>query len=664
MSTNTTTPIPTPREIVNSGDINQQPSESDFIFIKEQRAAIHQILTATHHGSDKLLVIVGPCSIHNYEDAITYATKLAALAQTLPNLFIVMRVYFEKPRTRGGWKGFIYDPDLDETCDIVKGLKKARALLLEITRLRLPIACEFLDTITPQYLADLVSWGAIGARTAESQIHRQLASALSMPVGFKNLTDGNYEKAIDGIFSAAASHTFLGIDLDGRAARITTQGNSTPHLILRGGSSQPNYDAYSLSKVTNSLKHHDIQTKIIIDCSHGNSQKQHRRQLLSAFYIARLRKTTTLPIAGIMLESNLCDGSQKMVYPLTPGKSITDACIGWDATEQLLRAIDTLIIAPNTAHNTIANCQADIDRINAALYSVISNSADVTPSSPIIPSPLLNVPYPPNLDVELLQFLESNIFARGQLPPPHAYLLVAERQAYSEHIGMLKFSEDRFTCLLKETDLSSYVTNVDRENQILSAYPHRVFRHIMRVSKQVQLRLLEEIRSRTRIGYLFGPGTFSHEAVSLFAAGTFTPYPNIDELCEARATGEVDFILVPTTNSIIGTIYTPPRSLKVVGEIRHKIELALFSNRQPAINSITLWTLYIEPHVAREAEEFIKTLSFFGQQTTSSTLDAICRTMDSVKPALTIASTHTKSTLYKLRDNIVPYNFTTFSLLE
>lgn len=660
------TPIPTPREIVNNGDPNQLPSEADILFIKEQREIIEQILKGKAQGqANKLLVIVGPCSIHNYEDAITYAKKLVALAQTLPNLYIVMRVYFEKPRTRGGWKGFIYDPDLDDTCDIVKGLKQARSLLVEITRLRLPIACEFLDTITPQYLADLVSWGAIGARTAESQIHRQLASALSMPVGFKNLTDGNYEKAIDGIFSAAASHTFLGIDMDGRVARITTQGNSTPHLILRGGSNYTNYDAHSLSKVARSLKIQDIHTKIIIDCSHGNSQKQHMRQLLSAFYIARLHKTTSLPIAGIMLESNLCDGSQKLVPPLTPGKSITDACIGWNATEQLLRAIDSLTIAPTKNHTTIADCQADIDRINEALYSAIkfqqSISTDPHPLTltPTIPSSLPHAPYPPNLDLELMKIIQS-IFVRT----PQVYLLLAERQAYSEHIGMLKFAEDRFKCLLKQTDFTSYVTNISREMQIISTYPHTLFRHLMQVSKQVQIRILEEIRSRIRIGYLFGPGTFSHEAVSLFAVGNYVPYPTIDKLYDARTSGEVDFILVPTTNSIIGTVYTPPCTLKVVGEIRHKIEMALFGNRQPSINSATLWTLYIEPHVAREADEFIKTLQFFGQETTTSTLDAICRTMESSKPALTIASTHTKSPLYKLRDNIVPYNFTTFSLLE
>jgi 3-deoxy-7-phosphoheptulonate synthase len=225
--------LPSPQDLINENQLD----ESDNLFIEESRNIIKNILSG---NNSKLLVIIGPCSIHDINSAIEYGNYVKEFQKNNTDLFIVMRVYFEKPRSRHGWKGFIYDPDLDETYDINKGLKLARELLVKLTKMRIPIGCEFLDTISPQYLSDTVSWGAIGARTSESQIHRQLASGLSMPIGFKNLTDGDYKKAIDGILSAKYPHHFMGIDYNGSACHVTTKGNQFSHLILRGGI-EPNY---------------------------------------------------------------------------------------------------------------------------------------------------------------------------------------------------------------------------------------------------------------------------------------------------------------------------------------------------------------------------------------------------------------------------------------
>lgn len=251
-------PIVTPQVL----NYTFQPDDEDILFVKESRSNIEKILA----GDDKrLLVIVGPCSIHDYDSALEYAKLLRSIKENHKNLFLIMRVYFEKPRSRTGWKGFIYDPDLNDTFDINNGLTLARKLLLEITKLRIPIGCEFLDTITPQYLSDLVSWGAIGARTSESQIHRQLASGLSMPIGFKNLTSGDYEKAIDGIVSASYQHNFLGIDTSGKVAHVRTKGNKFGHLILRGGT-EPNYKQDYIEEVSKALEKEEIRSGIIVDC--------------------------------------------------------------------------------------------------------------------------------------------------------------------------------------------------------------------------------------------------------------------------------------------------------------------------------------------------------------------------------------------------------------
>src|SRR6266704_3136104 len=289
----------------------------------------------------RLLVVAGPCSIHDVQGALEYGTKLAALRQELAGqMEIVMRVYFEKPRTTVGWKGLINDPHLDGSYDIESGLKKARRLLLELTALGIPAATEFLDPNIPQYIADLITWAAIGARTTESQTHRELASGLSMPVGFKNATDGSLQIAIDAMTAARTPHSFLGIDQDGVTSIIRTTGNLHGHIVLRGGRLQTNYDPESIATAVATLNKAGLPSMLMVDCSHANSGKQHARQeeVWRSVIQQRIGGNTTL--IGLMVESFLEEGNQpipKRVAELRHGVSITDACVGWETTERMLR---------------------------------------------------------------------------------------------------------------------------------------------------------------------------------------------------------------------------------------------------------------------------------------------------------------------------------------
>ncbi|MGW7539252.1 3-deoxy-7-phosphoheptulonate synthase [Amycolatopsis sp. NPDC054798] len=299
---------------------------------------------------DRLAVIVGPCSVHDPEAALDYARRLAAKAESLrEDLHIVMRVYFEKPRTTLGWKGLINDPDLDGTFAVNKGLRLARKLLLDVSALGLPVGCEFLDPITPQFIADIVTWGSIGARTAASQVHRQLCSALSMPVGIKNSTEGDIQVAVDATRAAAASHVFPGINVDGLAALVTTSGNPDCHVILRGSASGPNYDPASVEETLARLAKSGLPERLVVDASHGNSNKDHVRQSEVVRDLAARIAEGERGIAGLMLESNLVGGRQDLVLghssELTYGQSITDACMDWDTTDTLL---DTLASAVRT----------------------------------------------------------------------------------------------------------------------------------------------------------------------------------------------------------------------------------------------------------------------------------------------------------------------------
>ncbi|MFJ4651871.1 3-deoxy-7-phosphoheptulonate synthase [Nocardia sp. NPDC088792] len=306
--------------------------------VRAGRRATVETLTGL---DDRLLVIVGPCSVHDPAAAMDYARRLASHAADLADqLHVVMRVYFEKPRTTLGWKGLVNDPHLDGTFDINTGLRQARRLLVDITALGLPVACEFLDPITPQYIADLVSYGAIGARTAASQVHRQLASALSMPVGIKNGTDGDVQVAVDGVRAAGASHVFPGTDLDGRSALIRTTGNADCHVILRGGSTGPNYDAVAVAEACLRLEKATLPQRVVVDASHGNSSKDHERQVDVVTDLAARIAAGDRSVVGVMLESFLVPGRQDLTLgaaaDLVYGQSITDACLSWPVTAKQL----------------------------------------------------------------------------------------------------------------------------------------------------------------------------------------------------------------------------------------------------------------------------------------------------------------------------------------
>jgi len=305
--------------------------------VLEGRTEIQDIL---HGYDDRFLMIVGPCSIHDEKAAVEYAARFKELSdQVKDKVLLVMRVYFEKPRTSLGWKGLVNDPNLDGTSDIPKGLHTARSLLLTLADMGVLSATEFLDPIVPQYIANLVSWAAIGARTTESQMHREMASGLSMPVGFKNGTDGNSQIAVDAMKTSRAPHAFLGIDLEGRNAVVRTNGNPYSHLILRGGTHGSNYEAKTVAEVQAVLNKANLPPQLMVDCSHANSDKDHNKQGIALRDVLGQRKAGNNDIVGVMVESNLMPGNQALgenPSTLEYGVSITDACIGWDETVSLV----------------------------------------------------------------------------------------------------------------------------------------------------------------------------------------------------------------------------------------------------------------------------------------------------------------------------------------
>ena len=339
------TVLPPPEHLIRFFPIRGTAAES---LISNTRESIHNIMAGK---GDRLLVVIGPCSIHDPAAALDYAKKLIVQrAKYAGTLEIVMRVYFEKPRTTVGWKGLINDPYLDESYRIDEGLRMARQLLIEINRMGLPAGSEFLDVISPQYLGDLISWGAIGARTTESQVHRELASGLSAPIGFKNGTDGNIKIATDAIQAAAGGHHFLSIHKNGQVAIVQTNGNSDCHVILRGGKA-PNFDAASVAAACKDLVAAKLPPTLMVDCSHANSSKQHEKQIEVAKDIAAQLASGSHSVFGVMVESNLQAGAQKFtpgkdkVAGLEYGKSITDACIGWNDSVDVLEVLSKGVLA-------------------------------------------------------------------------------------------------------------------------------------------------------------------------------------------------------------------------------------------------------------------------------------------------------------------------------
>jgi 3-deoxy-7-phosphoheptulonate synthase len=351
-------PLPPPETLVREVPIRGTPMES---LIAETRRRIKRIMSGK---DDRLLVIIGPCSIHDPKAAMEYAARLRTQRELHHDtLEVVMRVYFEKPRTTVGWKGLINDPGLDESFRIEDGLRMARQLLSDINRIGLPAGAEMLDTISPQYIGDLISWGAIGARTTESQVHRELASGMSAPIGFKNGTDGNLRIASDAIQSAARPHHFLGVHKNGQVAIVATTGNKDCHVILRGGK-QPNYNAESVAAACRELEGAKLATRLMIDCSHANSSKQHEKQVDVARDIANQLSAGSQSIFGVMVESHLSAGAQKHTAgkddprKLAYGQSITDACIGWEDSTSVLQILSDAVNARRRLVNVASAVQA------------------------------------------------------------------------------------------------------------------------------------------------------------------------------------------------------------------------------------------------------------------------------------------------------------------
>ncbi len=329
------TPMPSPDALIRFFPIQGTPVEA---LIAETRKSVRDIL---QKKSERLIVIMGPCSIHDPAAAIEYAGRLAAeRARHAGELELIMRVYFEKPRTTVGWKGLINDPHLNGSFHINEGLRIARDLLVKINQAGVPAGSEFLDTISPQYIGDLISWGAIGARTTESQVHRELASGISAPIGFKNGTDGNVKIAIDAILAAAQKHHFLSIHKSGQVAIVETRGNEDCHIILRGGKA-PNYDSRSVDEAAKSLRKAKLEPRLMVDCSHANSEKDHNRQVAVAENVATQIAAGEDRLIGVMIESHLQPGRQELVTgkKLTYGQSVTDACIGWEQSVPVLATL-------------------------------------------------------------------------------------------------------------------------------------------------------------------------------------------------------------------------------------------------------------------------------------------------------------------------------------
>jgi 3-deoxy-7-phosphoheptulonate synthase len=614
------TDIPIPSEIINKSRLD----EDDYQFINDSRITIQNILDGK---DDRLLVIVGPCSIHNYESAIEYASLLSKLKYD--NLFIVMRVYFEKPRTSVGWKGFIYDPDLDNSNNINKGLTLARQLLEYITKLRVPIGVEFLDTITPQYLADLVSWGAIGARTTESQIHRQLASGLSMPIGFKNLTDGNIEKAINGIKSANNQHTFLGINEEGKVSVVETKGNNYSHLILRGGSNKSNYDIDTISSLPK------LDKKIIIDCSHDNCCKNYKRQVLVALYVMRLRMLRGLNIGGIMIESNINEGKQEITNNLKYGVSITDGCLSFDSTKLLLDCLDKMKIVEL---NNLDDARKMIEYYdNCMLNNNMTSNINIYNSKEII-----------NVD-DIIMDLNLDIYSN---------ILLVLRLVVSEKVADFKLEQNPELFLRKSCNILETITKISLEENIIKKFSNDVIHKILDVSKKIQVISIENQLSKINIGYLFGKGTFSYEAVSLLR-GNYKDYKSVIDIYTALDKGEINYGLIPVYNIKIGTIYVIPERYKEINKYSIQINLSIYANK---IDD-EFECLYIEPHVEKEINPII--YKYKKKVICGSTREGILKILNSEEPCITVASSNIDNPLImKIGDVSDVNNRTYFSIIR
>ncbi len=641
--------------------------KEDIDFILKSRKEISEILMGKNQ---KLIVFTGPCSISSYEGAIEYASKIKELENELRtginslDLLIVMRVYYLKPRTKlttSSWTGFVTDPDLDDSFNINKGLDLGRRLMLEITKMRVPIAFEFLDTITPQYFSDMVSFGVIGARTAESQMHRQLVSGLSMPIGFKNLTDGTSLKAIHGIVSASYVQNFLGIDENGIASHIITRGNPNCCLILRGGEKGPNYFQENIEDVVELLKNEKVENGIIIDCSHGNSCKEYNRQLSVALYVQRLRMLK-YPIRGIMLESNLKKGNQKISRNLQYGVSVTDSCIDIETTKILLKLINNY---KTQNLNTLIELRHKIENYDEIIYDLlIEPNIQYFEKKWKKPTYLVTslTPYIFENDAEIFEMCQK------QNNEELLNILVSARLSLSEKVAEIKLRSSPFEYLQKSNDFLHLVTNRKIEQDIFDCYrSHPIFLKIMEISKNIQVRYLTRRVNDLKIGYLFGKGSISKEVTEQFY-GNFILQPDYYTLIEKLKCDEIDYALIPTYNSHNGNIL-PTNDVSVLGTIDYKVVLSLYSNkehhkRNELNNKFKCDILYVNQYTLKECQKFVEKNIEAGKiiNTYSSYQGCVESIRNNGQVCLTISSTNNNSLfLTKLEDNLVKHNVTTFS---
>lgn len=636
--------LPVPEELLK----RFETTEEDKKFINNSRLTIQDILTKK---SDKKLVIIGPCSIHDYDLAFRYAKLLKSKFDSYKNLFLVMRVYFEKPRSRTGWKGFIYDPDLDDSCNIEKGLNLARSLLLELTKLKIPIGFEFLDVITPQYLSDLVSWGAIGARTSESQVHRQLASGLSVPIGFKNLTDGNIKKAIDGVISSNYPHSFLGFGYNGKPYHIETKGNKYSHLILRGGDDGINYVQEKVNNTINTLKKEKIETGIIVDCSHANSNKDYKRQILTCFSVARQMRSNE-NIVGVMIESNLYDGKQELIKgkELKDGISITDSCIGWDMTVAILNEFDIKL--------------NEIDIHNSESLKKMREL--VAMCEPIILTKELRLGELPSpvKDDEFIITYDNDLYDLVSQCDISLYPILHRRLSYAQRIAKLKFYSNQFDFMIKKNDLLHMITDFSVEREILrrtNTLPiSGLFEKIISLMKKIQCEYISYISENKKIGYLGGKGSFSHECLEN-VRGKHIAFPNMTEMTKSFIANEIDYVMVPVYNSLIGDIYRFDNGHRI-GSLQHKIELDLMTNRE-VYDIKLIKKLYIQEIVLKEVHDYVQKLNMENIIITKTTTESCIKAISDTEPCFVICSASNKSNyLHIVESNISDHNYTHFEI--
>lgn len=639
----------------------------DSSVIEEARRTISEIL----HGRDsRQLIVVGPCSVHDVQQALDYGRRLQLLRPRFSHLYLVQRVYFEKPRTTVGWKGLIYDPDLDDSSNIRRGIRLARQTLLELTRMGIPCACEFLDLVTPQYLADLVSWGAIGARTSESQLHRQLASGLSMPVGFKNLTNGSFTQAVDGVISARMPHQFLSVTDSGVVASVKSKGNQDCHTILRGGST-PNYSEAHIAQYSAMLEARGIDTGIVVDCSHSNCDKVWQRQVLVAIYTRRLQLSGKYPIRGLMMESHINAGCQKLVAgkekELKYGVSITDPCMDLETTELLLTVLEAM---EEREFTTLDELREAIQRADRDILLLVKDSvaAAVPPKIVVAKS---------HLHVELDKELAEMCLPYGDKAPT-LMMMIALRMSISEGVASVKMRNNTGQFLLRQNGILEMVTHLSVERKILSEAGQELssvkldhtgspnlpplYLRILEKSKAVQVAYITAMLEKTRIGYLFGPGTMSFQCVEKFR-GQHISFSSVAAIYEALANGSIDYGLIPTHNSHIGAIYTlPEEAVRVVTEISHPVILSCYAN-VPSLKQVEL--VICEPHMYAEAYKFVEShLRHIEFRKSASSVDAILETRKSSVPTATIAGTAGSSLLHLVAENVVQDNFTVFHLVE